>query len=45
MKYLIITINMGAAYITSKGKKKRGKVPVLKLIKHYAMKTYGGADV
>jgi hypothetical protein len=35
---------MGTSYNYKKGKK--GKVvPVLNLIKHYAMKAYGGVDV
>jgi hypothetical protein len=29
----------------NKGKKKGKVVPVLNLIKHYAMKAYGGVDV
>jgi hypothetical protein len=42
------TLNMGFTLIThlyKHGKKKGKVVPVLNLIKHYAMKAYGGVDV
>jgi hypothetical protein len=35
------TLGLSVVYVKGKGK----VVPVLKLIKHYAMKAYGGVDV